>query len=382
MPEEKEIILDDRIQKVGVVAKEAFIELKKLQKGDKLIVKSGEDFIDSHIGGLLPGDCILLAGSPSSGKSESLYRMIDKMMDININPAAKEFVSLEFSFEMRMLNKLLRSGNRLLSKKKSEILFTLFDEEEAKKMKEYYDNLNDDRRFVVQAPVTPEDFYKMTRDFCILNSSKQCIILSVDHILLYIGTDKQLVLEKVSEYLNLLKLEFSNVYFAVLSQLNRSALSVLKDKSNDMIPNNGHIYGSSFMEQFASYIIIITNPYKQAITSYLKFGKDRYEYLSEFFCDEDKNGKISFETAGNLFYFVTKARETDNSSKNLFIRKMDLSEEELKRMKKDVEDNKNEISTKTISLPVFENFNSTAPLPTVKPFDAFGQSFEKDKEPF
>lgn len=352
----QEITLDNRIRKVGEAATEAFVELNKIQKKEKLILKTGEEMIDSHIGGLLVGDCILLAGAPSAGKSETLYRMIEKIMSKEINPFADNFVSLEFSMEMRMLNKLLRSTHNLLGKKKSEILFEPFNEEEAKKVKEYYENLTDDRRYVVQAPTTPEDFYKMAREFCILNKDRDAILLSADHLLLFSGSDKQSVLEKISEYINLLKLEFDNVYFILLSQLNRAYNSVIKAKSNEMIPTNSLIFGSSFMEQLASYIVIITNPFKQTIDQYLKVSKDRYDYLSDFFGEEDKNGRVSFETVGNLFFFVTKTRESDNPWKDLFIRKMDLTSDQILKMKQSVE----QVNTPLISIPLFE---SPSPVP-------------------
>jgi replicative DNA helicase len=381
----QEITLDNRILKVGDAAREGFAELNKIQKKEKQILKTGEPMIDCHIGGLLPGDCILLAGAPSSGKSETLYRMIEKMMSEQVNPLAEKFVSLEYSMEMKMLNKLLRSSHNILGKKKSSILFEVFNEEEAKKIKEYYEGLQDSRRYVVQSPVTPEEFYKMTRDFCLLNADKEAILLSADHLLLFTGSDKQSVLEKVSEYVNLLKLEFNNIYFILLSQLNRSYNAMIKAKSNEMIPTNSLIFGSSFMEQLASYIVIITNPFKQTIDQYLKVSRNRYEYLEEFYGDVDKNDKVSFNTIGNLFFFVTKIRESDNDWKNLFIKKMDLSDETLNKMKESVSD------TVTYSAPIFSTpipvFSQIEekPLPVVSFSDlknAFDVPDAKEKPPF
>lgn len=374
----QEIKLDDRIKKVGEVATEAFIELNKLQKQEKRLMKTGYPEIDCHIGGLLVGDCVLLAGAPSSGKSETLYRMIEKIMDKEINPDADNYVSLEFSLEMRMLNKLLRSTHNLLGKKKSDILLSPFTEEEAVKVKDYYNNLKDDRRYVVQNPVTPEEFYKMTREFCLLHKDRDGIILSADHLLLYSGSDKQLVLEKISEYINLLKLEFNNIYFLLLSQLNRSYNSVIKDKSNDMIPTNSQIFGSSFMEQLASYIIIITNPFKLAVSQYLKVSKDRYDYLEEFFGETDKNDKVSFNTIGNQFLFITKTRESDSPWKDLFIRRMDLTAEQLDKMKQSVETKETVTFTAPTftSTPVFDNSPKVEDI--VKPisFAELGNAFD------
>ncbi len=372
--------LDPRIKKVSDVATEGFKELNKYQTKTNLILKTGYEEVDCHIGGMLPGDCLILAGSPSSGKSETLYRMTDNVMNKEINSEADSFVSLEYSLEMKMLKKLLRATHRITGKKKSEILFETFNEEEALKVKNYYENLKDDRRYVVQEPVTPLEFYNMTRNFCLLHINKKAIWLSADHILLFKGKDKQAVLEEVSEYINLLKLEFNNIYFAILSQLNRAYASVVKERSNDMIPNNTHLFGSSFMEQLADYIIIITNPFKQSVREYLRFHEDRYDYLSGFFVAE-KQGKVSFDTVGNLFYFVTKIRESDEEWRNLFIRKMELPKEQLEKMRK----SENETtSTPVFSTPVFGEKKLTPiadlpPLPTATLADAFGQSFEDDK---
>ena len=373
----QEITLDPRIRKVGQVAKEGFSDLKKFQSGDKLLLKTGYEEIDCHIGGLLPGDCVILAGSPSSGKSETLYRITDNVMSVELNPEASDFVSLEYSLEMKMLKKLIRAVNRMTGKKKSEIILEEFNEEEILKVNEYYKNLKDDRRYVVQEPVSGLEFYTMTRNFCLLNSNKKGIFITADHILLFKGKDKQAVLEEVSEYINLLKLEFSNVYFVFLSQLNRAYAAVVKEKSNDMIPNNTHLFGSSFMEQLADYIIIITNPYKQSVMEYLRFHEDRYDYLSEFFVAESK-GKISFDTVGNLFFFVTKIRESDNEWKNLFIRRLDLPKDQIEKIKKFKE---NEAKSDFSSAPVFSTPVFEAPVNLAK-FEPSFNDLSGEDSPF
>lgn len=352
--------LDQRIQRVGTVAEEAFKELYTLQKGVKRLVKTGSEIIDGNIGGLLPGDIVLICGAPSSGKSHLLYKMIDSMMSPELNRDALNYVSCEWSMEMKMLNKLLRSAHDITGKKKSEILFNKFNEDEAEKVKDYYKSLQDDRRFVVQSPVTPKEFYSMAREFCILHKDKDAILLSADHLLLFSGGDKQAVLEQISESINLLKLEFNNVYFLLLSQLNRQHNSIIKAKSNEMIPTNSLIFGSSFMEQLASYIIIITNPYKQAIDEYLKVSSARYDYLSEYFGEEDNNGRISFSTIGKLFMFLTKTRESDNPWKDLFVVDMGLSGEQLSKMKHISSNTPTAISS-PFQTPTFEKLPPVTP---------------------
>ena len=64
-----DITLDKRITKVGDAAKEAFSELHKIQQKERLLLKTGEEMIDGHIGSLLAGDVVIIAGAPSAGKS-------------------------------------------------------------------------------------------------------------------------------------------------------------------------------------------------------------------------------------------------------------------------------------------------------------------------
>jgi len=350
--------MDNRIQKVSAAATEAFTELKQIQTGEKPLVKTGTQMIDCHIGGLLPSDVVVIAGAPSSGKSETLYGMLDQMLDTNLNPTAGKYVSLEFSFEMKFLNKILRKTHSLLGLKKSEILFSTFEGQNREKVAEYFNDLQDDRRYVCQSPVSSDEFYTMARQFCLEHADKEAILLSVDHLLLFSGSDKQLVLEKVCEAVNLLKIEFKNVYFFLLSQLNRTSQLLPKDKDNSMMPNNSMLFGSSFVEHLANYIVIITNPFLAGITQYLKVNNTRYQWLESFYGDRDGKGRVSFKTLGNLFYFVTKMRESDNSYKNLFIKAMDLTEEQKERMEAAVE-----APAEPTSMPVFDSikgFNTDA----------------------
>lgn len=345
------------LESIELAVRNAFKDLKKIQTGERALLKTGSEMIDCHIKGLLPGDVVVIGGAPSSGKSETLYRMLDDILSIEVNPGAGNYVSLEFSMEMKMLNKLMRKLSRLLGKKKSEILYNEFSEEEKAIVSNYFESLKDERRSVIQSPVTPKQFYSICKEYCIKNNEKHAVVISIDHMLLFSGSDKQSVLEEVSECINLLKLEFSNVYFIVLSQLNRNILGNIKESDNSMIPNNSMLYGSSFMEQLASYIVIITNPFKQGINNYLKVNYDRYEYLEDFYGKQDTKGRVSFDTLGNLFYFVTKARESDNSYKDLFIKKMDLTIDQLEKLKQSIVDNTPnspvEKASETVEMPVF-----------------------------
>ena len=371
--------MDSRIQNVGEMAKEAFIELNKIQTGKHKILKTGIIEIDSHIGGLLPGDICTICSKSGGGKSHKLYEVLDNMLDVSVNKDADDYVSLEYSFEMKMLNKIVRKTHSILGKKKSSILKDSFTEEEQQKMREYNKSLQDKRRFVCQEPVSVDDFYEMTRDFCKEYKDKKAIIVSTDHMLLYVDSDKQKAVERATDMVNKLKLEFKNVYFILISQTNRSNnLTLAKDRDNSIIPNNSWLFASSFIEMVSSYIIIMVNPFKEGINEFLKFHPERYDYLSQHFTGVlDKNNKESFNTVGKNFIFVTKTRESDEPYKNLFIEDMNLSDEVLAKMKQEAEERKVVAPTLTPP-PTFDLTSQTPPLTEYSsPSDAFGDDDEK-----
>jgi len=103
--------------------------------------------------------------------------------------------------------------------------------------------------------------------------------------------------------------------------------------------------------------------------------------------DEDKNGKVSFNTLGNSFKFVLKTRESDMPYKNLYINKMNLSEDNIKKMEQSVDKKTNSSSVPIFSVPTFEQTTTAEITPTSyadlsKAFDAPVKKNEDDSEPF
>lgn len=366
--------LDKRIKNAGQLAKDAYKELAKIQKGDKPILKTGQDFIDCHIGGILPSDVIMLAAGSGVGKTKLLYDTIDLMLSPDVNPKAENIVSLEYSLEMQYLNRILRDNSKQLEKKKADILTQGFTESEKQVVERYYKGLQDDRRFVCEETITDKEFFEMTRDFCESHKDKHAIIVSLDHLLLVLPENQKLDrFESISNYINQLRKMFKNVYFILLSQFNRTYQSVIADRNNEMIPRTKMIYGSSHFEFLCSYIIGLVDPFKSGVNEFMKVNRERYDWLEEYMTDEDKKGKVSFDTLGNHFYFCMKVRESDNIYKNLFIRPMDLSEEELEKMKSQVEEKPSE---QFPPIPEFEDpFKGVNPIDTTK-------AFEEDDKPF
>lgn len=384
--------LDPRIKKAGDLAKEAFKQLKKIQVGEKPIIKTGQDFIDVHLNGLLPSDVIVYAAGSGVGKTKLLYDTLDSMLSVEVNKNAENFVTLQFELEMRFLNKILRDTHQLTGSKKSDILSKEFTEDQKEIVARYYKNLQDNRRFICEESVTTEEFFTMTDDFCAENSNKDAIIVTLDHCLLlkksYPNEDTS---EILTSKINILRKKYHNVYFILLSQFNRGALANIADKSNSMLPTTALIYGSSHFEFLSSFIVALLDPFKLGVNEYLKVNPDRYDWLEEYMTDEDKKGKVSFNTLGNQFIHTLKTRESDAPYMNLHIRKMSYSTEQLDKMRQSVETREPTVIVSDI--PVFgapklipmqealekpgldlNNFNGT-----------FGNSFvddDKDDPPF
>jgi len=381
-----ELQLDPRIKRAGQLATEAFSYLNKLQQGDKQLLRTGDESIDCHITGLLPSDCILYAANSGVGKTKKLFDTLDQILDEKVNPGAKNIKTLEFQLEMKFLNRILRDTNKLTSKNKSKILTEEFTEEEKEIVKRYYENLQDDRRYICEESITTKEFYEMTKTFCKINVDSDALVICLDHVLLLKKEDKfEDPLEALTSYINELRKEFKNVYFILLSQMNRGSLVNIKDKDNSMIPTTAMIYGSSHFEFLCSYIVVLVDPFRLGVSSYLKVTPDRYDWLSEFMQDGDKNGKVSFDTLSNIFEFVLKTRESDTPYKNLFIRKMDLTKDQLDKMKQSVAETKPTISFSTNTLPSFNTVDFTVekPLPQISLNDAFDvPDTKKSEDPF
>ena len=376
--------LDSRIKRAGQLATEAFSYLNKLQQGDKQLLRTGDEAIDCHITGLLPSDCVLYAANSGVGKTKMLYDTLDQILDEKVNPDAKNIKTLEFQLEMKFLNRILRDTNKLTSKKKSEILTNEFTEEEKEVVKKYYESLQDDRRYICEESVTVKEFYEMTKTFCELSKESSALVICIDHCLLLKKDDAfQDPLEALTSYINQLRKEFKNVYFLLLSQMNRGSLVNIKDRDNSMIPTTAMIYGSSHFEFLCSYIVVLVDPFRLGVNSYLKVNPDRYEWLKDDMQDEDKNGKVSFNTLSNMFKFVLKTRESDHPYKNLFIKKMELTAEQFEKMKQSVEV---KTDVPSFSTPIFNStpvFEKEAPIIPASLKDAFGTSFQDNKnEPF
>lgn len=358
------------IRNLYPLAKQALHELRRIQEGKTNLVKTDRPHIDNTLGGLLPGDIVLLAGASGHGKSTELKRIEDNILNIEINPEASQYVFLNLSLEMKVFNLILRSlDNIIINKNKKEILTEQFTEEEIAIVRKYLESLKDDRRFISQKPTTSSDFYDGAREFLITHQDKKAVFIAVDHIVLMKGSDKKKAVDDTVEAINQLKLEFGNVYFIVLSQMNRGLLDRVDEKNRRSQPSTQDIYMSEFMLQASSYVVVVHNPFKLGINEYSSVNPHTYAYLSNFFGDENKRtGKVSFKTYGAIFFHVLKIREGGVAYDDLFIEEVTNFDRE-----KWVNDSYSEQlkSNKGINMYDFEETEDAEVLPLLTIDDAF-----------
>lgn len=382
-----DIQLNPKIKKAQALSQDAIYKLNNFQTGVDKIVKSGRDYIDKHIKGLLPSDLITIFAPSGIGKTEEFCKIFSNFLNEKINPDAKGYVSLEFNLEMLYFNLFLRNAAKQLDKKKSDVLFKEFTPEEKTVIQEYHLALADNRRFIVEESVTTKEFYQMTSDFCEINKSKKGIFIGIDHCKLILPSEKgEDPLEALTTYINILRKKYNNLYFVLLSQVNRTYYATEpKERSNNNLPTTSMIYGASHFEFLSSYIVAIVNPFKTfGIREYMKIKTDRYPDLTEFTTSEDKNGFTSFDAVGKLFYHILKLRDSDHMFDTLHIEELDISKEQMNKMKQSIEDktfNGTPLFNKT---PIFDSLPTQTvvpefkekPLPNLTPAQAFGDGTE------
>lgn len=302
------------------LAKKAAQEIKRYQAGEKHVVKTGRPWLDD-IFPVINGTVITIAAGSGVGKSTELQKVIKNVLNKNLNPEADEYAVLNISLEMKMLSLVLRGLSEATGKKKKDVLLEDFSEKERELARLYLESLMDDRQYVSQVPTTPKQFYDGCRDFLEQNRHKKSVFIAVDHIAL-IGSDggegKQQVIEHLIEYINDLKMEFENVIFLLLSQLNGEIIKRAKDKDQMSQPKDSDLYYSAFTFQVSDYVVVITNPYKLGINEYSKINAARYPHLSKFFVTFDSKGRGALKTTGVLYFHILKMREAEAFYTDIF----------------------------------------------------------------
>jgi replicative DNA helicase len=273
----------------------------------------------------------------NSGKTFELQAIRENVMNPEVNKDAHHYAFLDYSFEMKLFNLILRGLHKALNKSKRKILLEEFSDYEKSLANRYIDTLLDDRFYIEENPLTPQEFLKSTREFLTTHRDKKSVIVAIDHMALFKnGKDgKKSTIDEVVEDINVLKKEFPNAIFILLTQLNRSILARIKDRDINAQPNRADVFQSDTMFHIADYLIIVHNPHRLGINQYLKVNPDHYPHLADFFCEtEGISEKVSFETFGNIFFHVLKIREGEVVFKDIFIEKVQSENLEMYKTEK------------------------------------------------
>lgn len=337
-------------------------ELHDYQTGANVPIKTGKEFIDNVFGGLLPGDIVTVAGSSGGGKSFDLQRIKNYIMSIGENVAAEGYVWLDYSLEMRVISNIIRDINLKTGKSKRKIISEEFTSEELEIVKQYFKDLEDGRFFINEESTDPLTFEKELEEFLILHKDKKAVFVSVDHIALMKSGpgQKKDAVDGTVEAINRLKKKYKNVYWFIVSQLNRQIDGRTKEKDFNAMPNRSDLYQSDTIFQISDYIYVSHNPFKVGIRAFSRFNTMRYDYLEEHFC-EIKGDKASFDTVGKIFYIVLKVREGGVFFNDVYIEDIGMSDEEKEKYRRTEESVVASNTVPNFDMPVFDKTKVESP---------------------
>lgn len=347
--------------------------IKQYQSGELKQIKTNRPWLD-HQGGITPKSIITIAAASFGGKSTELESLKADIMNPEINPSAANYVWLSNSFEMTNFATTLRDIKKQTKKDFKDILNNEFSEEEKNIVNQYYLERTDGRFFVNQVPQSAKDFLKSVDEFLAEYMDKDLVVLDLDHAGLIKASSegKKLAIDDMIEGLNELKNKYDNFIVVIISQLNRSILGRIKEKSNESAVRRDDIFQSDVIYFTSDYVYALQNAAYLGLEEYRKINPERYPHLSHRFTDEDSKGKVSLNTSGCIFVEVLKDRTADLGFTDLFT--IEIKSPEIKKQQKIFQ---TPVFKEQILTPVFEKEN---PIPPGSLNAAFGQSFQDNKE--
>ena len=291
----------------------SLVDLKKYQTGEKKLIRSNREWLDSS-GGIIPRSIITILGASFSGKTTELENLISDLMDTDINKESKNYVVLSHAFEMTNFGLTLKDIKKQTQKSYKEILTQEFTKEEKEKLHNFFKTKKDGRYFVNHDTGTAEEIIRQTKEFLDDNSDKKICIIAVDHtaLLKSKNDNKKASIDDLIEGFNDLKQKYDNFLLILLTQANRSILSRVKEKSNDMKYRRDDIYASDTVFHISDYIYALQNAYFLGVEEYRKINPDKYPHLKHRFTDPDSNNKVSLYSKGCVFVEVLKHRMADD----------------------------------------------------------------------
>ncbi len=288
------------------IVREAYLQIRKYQSGELMPARTGFDYIDkAMLGGFYPQQSLAIGARPGVGKSWLAQRIMDNVMNPVINPQAMDYAWLRCEFEMNPIDLMLRSLSEKMDKPIEDILLYEQTAEEEKRMKEILRAENSKRITYVPRPASVEDLRKLLfESYMPVMRDKKLVIVSIDHTALLAGQEDTMTkVNSLMAMLALAKRTFPNIFFLIISQLNRDIEGRRDPK--DHAPKQSDFYYSDALGQFCTLMVALNNPRRLGYASYMNFPEIWYKDLARFKTDT----KRSFRTEGLLFHHIVKVRQ-------------------------------------------------------------------------
>ena len=295
--------------------------LRYQTKEDAPIKTRFEHFNTNALGGIFKGNIITIGAISGSGKSYVLQQIEEDMFDKSLNPDCDEYVLLRCNWEMTVFKLLLRKLKRKLHKSVTDILFNSPQGDEKDKFKNVCDSERSNQIYYLEDPCDPNTWYTAVREFLNEYKNKKHVVVTIDHIALVrdVLGGKKAAMDNLIENINMLKKEFVNVSFIILSQLNRDIES--RTDIQNLAPKRSDLYNSDTIFHISDIVIVLHNPFKLGHNLYMNIPglatdsegntlDNRYAYLHEHMEKVD-NKWTHFLTAGNVFWHYLKVRELE-----------------------------------------------------------------------
>lgn len=337
------------------------------QSGKVKPISTGIPHLDDACGrGLTPSLIVGINARSFSGKTYDLERI-----QSHVRKEHPDVIQFHANWELNFFKILIRDISIKTGKTQSEILYNNPTKEDLIEVNKICDTHRNENIYYQNEPVSPEQFFKDVKEL-IDRYPNSRIMVTVDNLENVLDTknNQKSSIDAFLTQVNILKDMHWFITFIILNQLNDNILLRI-DNPKQHKPKESDLYSSGQYYKLCDVLYVKVLPWRLHITDkFMVFSKEAYDWLEDF--KIYGNNTASFNPIGSAYYFYLKRRGSSiTDMKDIF------AENIFKPESAKVE------TAKTISLPVFENFTSTAPLPTVKPFDAFGQSFEKvDEAPF
>lgn len=288
------------------IIQEAYDKLLKYQNKEYIPAKTGYPYIDEAlIGGIYPQHAIAIGARPGVGKTYVAQKITENVMNPLFNPQCDKYLLVNFDFEMNPVDLLIRRLRRETGRS-TKSFYDKQTELERKKILEVVEKESMDNIVYIPQPCTTQEFEMAINHISCKNKDKLLIIFKIDHIGLInkINGDAKKTIDEIVAVMNRAKKNYNNVFFLVVSQLNRDIDGRTKPK--EQAPRLSDFYQSDELGQLCTLMVGLHNPRRMGFKEYMQFSPDWYVDLDRF---KSVDKKTSFRTEGLLFHHVLKSRQ-------------------------------------------------------------------------